>query len=199
MMMAMESRLVLSLTFLRGGPAPDFQRVGELAQVLHDAPHPFEGHLCRDHLLFSFPGREEERCIASCADFVSVLNREGRAHRGQLVDAVTHEYDHGRVHQYAIEPTQLPAIVVSKTICERLHLQHQHASLITVGTETVIRPFTAAERLGDPVLRAVWLDGCREALCKTAASPSLDCPRFGWLLDLLDDARRDHSPRQQQN
>ncbi|GEM_PF-6063298 len=193
-------RLVLTLTFLQGGPTPDFRRVGELAQALHDAPPHFEGHLSRDHLLFSFPRRDEERCIASCANFVSVLNQEGRVHRGQLVDAVTHRYDHGQVHEYGAQTTQLPAIVVSKAICDRLRPQQPHPSLLLVDSnETVVRPFAAAERLADPAVRAAWVKGCREALARTAASPEFHCPRFGWLLDVLGEVGRGLSTANQPN
>lgn len=179
-------RLVLDLTFLNGGPSPDFRRVGALAQELHNAPGPFEGHLFRDHLLFTFPRRDEAQLVASCAAFVSSLNHEGRAHRGRLVDGVTREYEGGNVHHYPIDPISLPGIVISAAICDRLPLDLLGSSLARFEGETVISPFAGVDSIDGVGRKSAWLSESRLALQETANSPALDCPRFDWLFEMLD-------------
>lgn len=181
----MNERVVLSLTFLRGGPAPDWDRIGELAQCLYDAPAPFEGHLSRDHLLFSFPRGEEARLFASCAAFVSTLNYEARVHSGQLVDATTQQYARGRVHQYELSSPNLPAVVVSSAILNRITFD-LGPTLLRCEGHVVIHPFAAARQYGTEA-GSEWLEGCRAALSQVAASSALDCPRFDWLLEVLDE------------
>lgn len=183
-------RLVLDLTFASGGPAVDFQRIGELAQVLHDAPSPFEGHLFRNHLLVSFPRGDEERLLASCVLFISTLNHEGRVHRGQLVEAVTREYEHGQVHGFSVHTASVPGIVVSNTICDKVHPELRSAWLLRWENVMLIRPFavTATQETEE---RRTWIRECRSALQRTASSPDFECSQFDWLISMLDAVGRE--------